>query len=163
MSDERPATLTVARPEPTDRRPPAGRRVGYVIAIAVNAVMLWLVHQLLGWGWPGFLTDDFDAVVPWLSVSFGAGIVANACFISRDRGWFRSLADLTTAAIGLLVSVQMWKVFPFDFAGYDHDWSWVFRLGIVVGVVGSSIGMITNAVKLIRDVGGVTDPADTEE
>ena len=155
MSGDRPATLTMVRPGPTDRPPPAGRRFGYVIAIAVNAVLFWLVHQLLGWGWPGFLTEDFDRVLPWLSVSFAAGIVANACFLYRDRGWFRSLADLTTSTIGLVVSVQTWKVFPFDFTG--HDWSWAIRLGIVVGIVGCAIGMVVHAVKLVQQLGGVAD------
>jgi hypothetical protein len=139
-------------PAPTgSRRPtPAARRFGYVVAIAVNGTMLWVAHQLLGWGWPDFLTDDFDEVLWLLSASFLAGIVVNACFLLYDRGRFRALGDLVTALFGLLVSLRVWDVFPFDFSGYDNDWSWLFRVGLVVAIGGTAIAIIVNVVKLVR-------------
>jgi len=51
--------MTTSQAPATKRRPSAGaRRVGYLVAIAANALLLWAVHRLLVWGWPGFLTGD---------------------------------------------------------------------------------------------------------
>jgi hypothetical protein len=152
--------MTSARvPAATDRRrpAPATRRFGYVVAIVVNGAMLWVAHQLLGWGWPDFLTDDFGKVLWLLSASFVAGMVVNAGFLFYDRGRFRALGDLVTAVFGLLVSLRVWNVFPFEFAGYDNDWSWLFRTGLVVGIGGTVIAIMVNVVKLVRPT---DEPAD---
>ncbi len=141
-------TSTVAPPPITDHAPTAARRFGYLVSIVVNGVMLWMAHQLLGWGWPGFLTPAFDDVLGLVSASFVVSMVANASFMVRDRGWFRALADLITSGVGLAVVMRMWDVFPFDFSGYEHDWSWAFRTALVVGLVGTLIGIAVNAIKL---------------
>ena len=128
----------------TDRPPMKVRRSGYVIAIVMNGVMLWAVHQLLDWGWPRFLTDEFADTLPLLSISFIASMIVNICFLYRDGGWFRALADLVTAAVGLAVAVQTWAVFPFDFSDYGHDWSWLIRVGLVAGIVATAVAAVTN-------------------
>jgi hypothetical protein len=120
-----------------------------VIAVIMNGVMLWLVHQLPDWGWPRFLTDEFADTLPLLSISFVASMLVNICFLYRDGGWFRALADLVTAGVGLAVAVQMWAVFPFDFADYDHDWSWLVRVGLAIGIVATACAAIVNTVKLV--------------
>ena len=136
-------------PHTRDRSPPKTvRRSGYVIAILMNGVMLWAVHQLLDWGWPRFLTDEFADTLPLLSISFIASIIGNVCFLYRDSGWFRALADLVTAAAGLAVAVQMWAVFPFDVSDYDHDWSWLIRVGLAAGIVATAVAAIVNTIKL---------------
>ena len=89
---------TTTLPAPTTRRThEAGRRFGYLVAIAANAVAIWVVHQLLGWNWPGFLTRDFEQVVPVITVSLVVSIGANAMFLlGFDRGRFKAFADLLT-------------------------------------------------------------------
>jgi hypothetical protein len=39
----------------------------------------------------------------------------------------KSLGELVTTGIGLAVLVRIWQVFPFDFAGWSVDWSWLVR------------------------------------
>lgn len=144
-------TSTLTPPRATHHgRPPAARRFGYTVAIALNVAMLWVTHQLLGWGWPGFLTDDFDRLLPLVTASFVASIAVNVCFLVRDRGRFRAFADLVTAAFGLAVSLRTWDVFPFGFAGYDQDWTWLFRTVLVVAIAGTVIAVIVGLVKLVR-------------
>jgi hypothetical protein len=142
--------MAVAQAPSRSRRPPvAARRFGYLVAIAANAVMLWVVHQLLVWEWPAFLTGEFEQVLPLLSASLVAGMIVNAGFVLCDRGRCKPLGDLVTAAFGLAVSVRMWSVFPFDFVGYETDWSWAFRVALLVGIVGTAIAVLANLVKLI--------------
>ena len=132
---------------------PAARRFGHGLAIVLNAAALWLVHQLVGWGWPGFLTDAFAEVLPVLSASLVAQIVANVVFLARDRGRVRALGDLVTSAFGIAVSLQLLRVFPFTFAGYDHDWAWLVRVVLLVGVIGSAIGAVVAFVRLLGGPG----------
>lgn len=132
------------------RRSAAGRRFGYVLAIAINAVVLWVAHQLLPWRWPDFLTGEFADVLPLISASLVASMLANAAFVLYDRGRFRALADLITAGFGLAVTARLWVVFPFDFAGYGSDWSWLLRVALVVGFVATATGAIAHLVKLVR-------------
>jgi hypothetical protein len=144
---------TTHAPSPTKKRPPrTARRFGYVVAIALNVVMLWVVHQVLEWGWPGFLTARFVEVLPLLSASIVASIAVNVGLLAYDRGRFRALTDLVTAAFGLAVTLRFWNVFPFDFTGYDRDWTWLFRAGLVLGIVGTAIGAL---VAFTRIVGGL--------
>lgn len=143
-------TSTVTPPVTVDHRPTPTRRVGYAMAIAVNGLMLWLANQLLDWQWPSFLTTDFDVVLPLLSASFVVGMAVNAGYLVVDRGRFRAVGELLTAGFGLAVSLQMWDVFPFDFTGWSTDWSWLVRVALVVGIVGSGIAILVHLVRLVR-------------
>jgi hypothetical protein len=132
------------------RRPsPAARRFGYLVAIAAHAVMLWIAHRLLEWQWPGFLTDDFAEVLGLVSASLIAGMIVNAGFVVHDEGRFRALGDLVTAAFAFAVGLRLWNVFPFDFAAYESDWSWLLRVGLAVGIGGTVIAMIVQVIRLI--------------
>ena len=130
-------------------RPTASRRFGYLVAIAANAVMLYGAHHLLAWGWPRFLTDDFETLLPIVTASFVAGMLANAAFVCFDAAWFKLLANIVTSAIGFVVALRTWQVFPFDFSGYDHDWSWLVRVVLVVAMVGAAISVVVESVRVI--------------
>ncbi len=143
----------LTRGSPTaDRRSSAVRRFGYVVSIVVNGVMWYLVHQLPDWEWARFLTPDFDELLPWIDRSFGATIVANTLFLAYDPRWFRSTGNVITTAISLAVAVRTLQVFPFDFSGYDLDWSWLVRMIVIVAIVGTAIGLVAEVVRLIRIV-----------
>lgn len=144
-------TSTLATRRDRQQRRPAGptaRRVGYAVAAVCNAAFLWIAHQLLDWGWPDFLTDEFDELLPIVTFSFGVGIIVNLALIGYDPPWFRSVCSITTSAIGFVVAVRTYQVFPFDFSSYDVDWSWLARLVVIIVVVGSALGVIVEAVKL---------------
>lgn len=128
-------------------------RPGYVAAIVVQALFLWVAHHLLGWGWPSFLTSSFEQVLPWITASIIVSIVVNACFLIWDRGLFRALGDTATAMMGVAVGVVTWDVFPFDFSGWGTDWSWLVRLVVAVGIVGSAIGVVVNGTRFVWRLG----------
>lgn len=140
---------TLAPARSTARQPTALRRVGHVMAIAVNAIMLWMVARLLEWGWPAFLTEDFVEVEWLVSASLVAGIIVNAAFLVHDRGHFRALGDLVTNGFGLAVTMRTWAVFPFDFSGYATDWTWLVRTVLVIAIVGTAIGIVASLAKFL--------------
>ena len=54
--------------------PRTSRRPGYVAGIAVNAVLLWLVHGWPGWEVVPFLTDETPRVLGWVTASLVVGV-----------------------------------------------------------------------------------------
>ena len=139
--------------QPRHRVPTSVKRVGYLVAAAVNGVLLWVAHQLLDWGWPAFLTDDFARVLGLVTASLIAGIVVNLGLAADHRGRVRALADLVTAAFTLAVGLRLWEVFPFDFTGHATDWSTPVRVALGVGIAATGIAIIANLVKLAAGSG----------
>ena len=134
---------------PTRRPSPSARRFGYLVAIAINVVLLVVVHASPGWAAASFLPDAAGAVVPLLTGSIVLTLVANLVWLVRDPLWLRAAGDLVTAVVGGLVSWRVLAVFPFVFAD-GSLWPTVLRIALWVGVVGSAIAAVANLVALVR-------------
>ncbi|MGZ8755948.1 MAG: hypothetical protein ACXW15_12260 [Acidimicrobiia bacterium] len=126
------------------------RRSGYVVAIAVNIFMLYVVNNLLAWDILPFLTDDFGRVLWLIDISLLATIMVNFMYLSYDRSWFRSLGQIGLNLISLVVAVRMYQVFPFDFSGSTFDWTQIARVVIIFTILGTAVGAILEASKLAR-------------
>lgn len=136
-------------------RPSVGsRRAGYVVAAGVNALMLYLINIWPGWQVLPFLTGETPQVLGLVNASIAVGLAVNLLYALRDPVWLKALGDLLTTAVGLAAMWAIWQVFPFDFAGSDIDWALVFRIGLVVGMVGSGIAIIVHVITLIRTGSG---------
>jgi hypothetical protein len=143
--------MALMRERPTDaRHSRTGRRAGYVGAVIVNGIILWVVNNLLDWGWPAFLTDDFERVLPILNVSLIATMVVNFVYLAYDRRWFKSLCQVGLAAISLIVAIRMYRTFPFDFSAYDFDWEALARVVLIIGIVGTAIALVVELFRLGR-------------
>lgn len=125
-----------------------GRQFGYSIAIGINVVMLIIVQNILDWGWLGFLTDEFAEVVPWISFSLGASIIANLIYLFNDDHVVKSAGQIALNLITIVVTYQLFSVFPFDFSTYSFDWALVMRIVLIVAMVGAGIGALTEIKKL---------------
>jgi hypothetical protein len=116
----------------------------------MSALGLWVARHLLEWGWPRFLTDEFDQLLPILTVSFVAGMVVNGLFVLADPPRFKALCNAVTSVISVVVAVRTWQVFPFDFSTYAYDWTWVARVVIVIAAVGSAIAVVANLIAMLK-------------
>ena len=125
-------------------------RFGYAIAVVANLVLLFIVNNLLAWGWIPFLTDDFEQLLPIVSLSFVVGAIANFAFIFYNARWFRSAGQIVQNVVSLFVIVATLKVFPFDFSPYSINWETVTRVVLILSGVAVAIGLIAEVVKLIR-------------
>jgi hypothetical protein len=139
---------------PRRLRGSASRRLGYAIAFVVNAALLYAGNIWPGWWVLPFLTEDTREVIGIVNLSLTAGMVANFACLLLDRPWMKALADLATLGIGLLVLVQLWRVFPFDFQGSTLDWALIARVVLVVAMAGSAIGVIAQIAVLVRNLRG---------
>jgi hypothetical protein len=134
----------------------ASRRFGYVLSIVINVAMLVIVQNLLEWGWPAFLTADFAEVVPWISFSLVASIVANIIYQINDSQIVKSVGQIAVNLISVWVTYIILTVFPFDFSGYQFDYEVVTRVVLILAIVGAGIGALFEAIKLVSTLSGPT-------
>ncbi|WP_030440534.1 hypothetical protein [Actinoplanes subtropicus] len=129
------------------------RRAGYVIAAAVNAVLLYLINGRPGWAVLPFLTGDVVRVLPLINLSLVAGIAVNLIYVIRDSRWLVAAGGLITTGVGLAALAKLWQVFPFDFAA-GSPWPTVTRVLLLLGIAGSMVGLVVQLVALARATAG---------
>jgi hypothetical protein len=144
-------------------RSPAARRFGYVVAVGVNLVLLYVVNNLLEWGVPEFLTGDFERVLPIMNFSIVANVVVNIVYLFFDPTWFKSITQIVLSVIGLIVVIRLYRVFPFDYTAYEFyefEWEVVTRVVLVLIMIGISIGIIVTTAKFGSDLVRAAREAD---
>jgi hypothetical protein len=132
----------------TARRPSAGtRRVGYLLAIFISAVLLVILNGSPGWQAIPFLTSDTSQVLWLVNLSLAAGIAANLVYLVYDAPWLKTLGDLVTTGIGLAAAIRIWQVFPFDLSS---GWTTAMRVLLIIAIAGSCIALVVQIVTLAR-------------
>jgi hypothetical protein len=134
-------------------QPSVGRRrasrpariAGYVVAVLVNLAMWLLVYVWPGWEVVPFLSDEVPRVLGLFSLS----VFANLAY---DPRWFRAAGEVVISVIGLALAWRVLVVFPFDFTGLGYDLTTLARVVVVLGVIGSAIGVLVNLASFGREV-----------
>lgn len=146
-----PSTTRVSPPmvgRPTPARPDRGRRrAGYVAAIVVQLIGLYLVRHLVAWDVP-MLTPSFNRVVPYIELSILVSLAANAAWLVLDPPWFRSLVQIGVNLVSLAPIVRMWQIFPFDLGAGDRPWRLALRALLVVAFAGTVVGTVAEVTRL---------------
>ena len=125
------------------------RRIGYVVTILVNGVVLFIMNSLLNWEWPPWLTPEFAEVLPLINASILATMIVTTIYLFYDAPAFKQLAEMLTLAISIAATARTLSVYPFDFSAYTFNWDIVMRGILVVALFGMTVGLIVNLVKLI--------------
>ncbi len=141
--------------KPTPEERVAGRRAGYVAAIVINAIMIYIVEHLLAWNVP-FLLPSFAGVVWAIDLSLWATIVANVFYLMYDARWFRDAVQIVLNAIAFVVSSILYATFPFDFGATGNDLGRLFIL-FIMGclVLATIVQVVMLVVDLVRDAAQV--------
>ncbi len=132
------------------RRGRGTRRLGYLVAAAVNALLWYLANVSPGWEAVPFLTAGTVEVLPLFNLALGVGLVSNLVYVLWDPPRLRALGDLVGAVVALALGVRVYRVFPFDFAGLSYDLTTLMRVVVVLGIIGSAIGILAALVALVR-------------
>ena len=137
----------------TSHRPgAASRRAGYVVAVGVNALLLYLLNRNPGWQSVPFLTDAMSRAIGVVNLSITAGLVANLVYVVWDPPWLRALGDLATTCVGVLAMLRLWQVWPFDFPA-GLPWDLIAHVALGLGLVGGAIGIVEATVRYVRAIG----------
>jgi hypothetical protein len=133
------------------RRPPVrSRRAGYVVAVLLNALMLYAVNRWPGWETLKFLTERTPEVLGLVNASMLVSLVANVAYLWRDGPRVRAFGDLVGTAVGAAAIVRIWQVFPFDFGDSSFDWALLVRVLLGVALLGSVVGIVVALRRLLR-------------
>lgn len=149
-------TSTVA---PKTRKQPslAARRTGYVFSIIINAALLFGINIWPGWDILPFLTRDFTELLGLVNASLWVSLAVQVVFLVNDRKPVKPLGDMVSLVLPIYIGFRMWQVFPFDFGDQTFDWELLFRIGLVVGIVGMTIALIVDLVSLFTGTPSFTD------
>jgi hypothetical protein len=142
-------------------RPP--RRVrwfGYLLAAAINAALLWLVHVEPGWRALPILTEDFAEVLGVLTASLAVGVALDLLYVLHDPLWVKRLGEAVGAALATAVLWRLWAVFPVELGQRWEGWHTPLRVAIALACVGTAIAVVVNLVELVRG-GASVDTART--
>jgi len=139
-------TLTAPRHRPAVTT----RRSGYVVAVLINAVLLYAANVWPGWEAVPFLTADTVLVMGLVNASIIVNLAANAAYVITDRPWFKALGTVLTSVVGFAAAARIWNVFPFDFTGSAVDWSILVRVVLGLAMVGSAIAAIVSVVTVAK-------------
>jgi hypothetical protein len=155
LEAEEEMTTTTHAPSPRKPRlkprPPVGvRRFGYFVAVLLNAGFLYVINIWPGWQAVPFLTSETRLVLDLVNASIVVNLLANVVYAVADPRWLKALGDAVTTAVGLVVMVRFWDVFPFDFGDTTIDWALVTRCVLALGIVGTAVGVVVNAVLFLR-------------
>lgn len=134
-------------------------RGGNIGSVLVNAVLLWGINIWPGWKAVPFLTADMERVLGMINASLTAGIIANLIFVVIRNRDVMALGNLVVLGIGLAATLRMLEVFPFDIGDSWSGWPVVVRVLLVLGIVGSIIGMVVEIVAMFRSLTGFGERA----
>jgi hypothetical protein len=147
----RETTVTVTETARTTRRPPrSARRVGYVIGLVINLLLLWFVTVEPGWRFVPFLTEDFVEVVGLVIVSLLLGAAVNLVYLAADPRWLKHLGEAVSAAIACLILARMWAIFPIDLGERWGGWESALRVLLGLACIGTGIGVVANLAQVAR-------------
>lgn len=128
------------------RAPRPARMFGYMVAIAVNAILWYVVHNLQRWDLPFVLAERFPRVLTALDLSLGAAMVANVIFLAYDPRWFRRIGQAALNLLSLNAMYAMYRVFPFDFGSAGANQT--IRSLMVLGMIAAAVGTIVELARL---------------
>jgi uncharacterized membrane protein len=126
----------------------SARKVGYLVAVLVNVIMLVIVNIRPGWQELSFLTGDFAGILWLVNLSMAFSAMVNLVYLWYDPAWFKSVSQVATSAISLAASLRILQVFPFDFSAYSFDWSALTRLALVLAIFGTAVSIVVELVRL---------------
>jgi hypothetical protein len=133
-------------------RPPSegSKRGGYLVAVIVNAVLLFLINAHPGWRSVSFLTPAMTQVITLVNACLWAGAIANFIYFLTDPKRLKALGDLVTLSISLAAGIRLLQVFPFAFHGSAAWCSTLVTVLLVIGIVGTCIGLLYSLAMLVR-------------
>ena len=124
------------------------KRSEYVVAIVANFILFYILNNLLSWK-VGFLTNSFQDCLWAINMSIVATVIGNILFLAYDLRWFRHSIRMAYNLFAVNAIYTLYRVFPFNFG--QAFWNEAAKIVLILGTVGTVIGLIVEFVKLISN------------
>ena len=109
-----------------------------------------MANNILDWDFFPWLTNEFNEALPAINLSLWIAVIVNLLRLAYSPTWFVGITEIISLVFSLRATVVLWRVFPLDFNNHWSGWELFARALLVVAIVGTIIGMLTQAVKLLR-------------
>jgi hypothetical protein len=131
---------------------PRRRMTDYIFAVIFNIAFLVVVNKVPDWNIV-FITDSFPDVLWALNTSIAVSLAGNLILIFFHPRFLHHLLTAVFSVFGILATSVLLSVFPFEFAELVGEWlNILVRIVLIVGIVGSAIGVVVNIVKAVGAV-----------
>ena len=131
---------------------PRRRMTDYIFAVIFNIAFLVVVNKVPDWNIV-FITDSFPDVLWALNTSIAVSLAGNLILIFFHPRFLHHLLTAVFSVFGILATSVLLSVFPFEFAELVGEWlNILVRIVLIVGIVGSAIGVVVNVVKAVGAV-----------
>ncbi|MEN8040961.1 MAG: hypothetical protein ABFR95_05605 [Actinomycetota bacterium] len=134
------------------------KRVGYSVMILIYIVSIWVIYNLLDWGWPPFLTEEWNDAIPYLVTAIVISLILTLPLFWYDPPWYKSTKEIITNLASIAVTIAVWRIWPFAFSDGGFPWETVVRIALIIGIAGPILGIISETVKLVRRLQFDSDP-----
>jgi hypothetical protein len=131
------------------RRSRDSRQVDYVVAVALDALLLFVLNVWPTWASLPFVTVDAIQAVTILNIATVVNIDLNGLCLAVDFGWLKPLTEFINAVFSLMFAMEVRRSFPFNLPAGSVDWELIARLAILVTIIGSVIGIIVQFVLVV--------------
>ena len=131
---------------------PRRRMTDYIFAVIFNIAFLVVMNKVPDWNIV-FITDSFPDVLWALNTSIAVSLAGNLILIFFHPRFLHHLLTAVFSVFGILATSVLLSVFPFEFAELVGEWlNILVRIVLIVGIVGSAIGVVVNVVKAVGAV-----------
>jgi hypothetical protein len=127
--------------------PSIGRKIGYIVVIAIMIVLIYLLRHAREWGLT-ILTEEFSKCLFYIELSIYVTIASQVLFILYDNLWFKHLIQGLANIAGALSIIMIYVIFPFNIEDASVI-KWV-KIGILIVFGLTVISVIVEIVKGIR-------------
>lgn len=141
---------TNKKKSPGKSHPSGAGKAGYIVAIVVMIVLIYILRNLRSWGFT-FLTEDFGKCLFYIELFIYVSIAAQVLFIFYDNRWFKHLAQGITNIAGAVALIMIYVIFPFDIE--DSTWIKWIKIGILILFGITVITIFVELIKGFRDLG----------
>jgi hypothetical protein len=136
---------------------PRRRMTDYIFSVIFNIAFLVVVNKVPDWNIV-FIIDSFPDILWALNTYLAVSIAGNLVLIFFHPRFLHHLLNAVFAIFGILATSVMLSIFPFDFSNLVGEWlNILIRIALIVGIVGSAIGVVVNIVKAVGAVFGIRE------
>lgn len=120
--------------------------------ILINALLLYVVNNLIAWEAQVIRADEFRTVLPYVNASLVAQIIGNALFIFLGGQRSRQAVHFVLGLVSLAATWMLFRVFPFDFAHFfQSPWLTPYvKAAFGIGLIALVVSIVVRVIRLVR-------------
>lgn len=120
-------------------------RFGSLISIAVNIFIIYLINTYYDKLF--FLNSDFTSYLPIINTTICVSIIGSFILVFINTKTFKHFVEIITSCFGIWCLYNLYKIFPFTLN--NPDYLNLFKIIILLSIVGYFISIIVNIFKLL--------------